>query len=72
MIFIDAEKIIAVFFEKLDLEIVVGSKVKTHQLIHVPAKLVIFYRGNNSNQSGIFKKVIGKIVEIEFEFHARV
>jgi hypothetical protein len=68
-IFVDPEIIMTLFFEKLNFYIIVNAKVEAKYIIEKPAELVIFYRGNNTEKMGFFKKIIGEVFEVEFEFH---
>jgi hypothetical protein len=62
--------IAAFFFTEMDLYIGVEPEAVTQCMIKLPAKLVVLYGGNNTQQPRVGKKIFCEFVYVQFQLHA--
>ena len=68
-VFIDAEKIFPLPLRQLDLQFAVIAEGETKPFVQLQYQLVIFHRGDDTQQPRVFEEVVGHIVYVQLKLH---
>lgn len=64
------KEITTVFFAQVNFDIRIEPEAITQAMIELPAKLVVLYSSNDTEQPRVGKKIFCQFVYIQFKLHA--
>jgi hypothetical protein len=72
LVFIDAEKVLPLFFCELDLQLMVATEVDAKAVVELPDQLIALYGGDDTDQPGVLEEPFGHILCVQFQLHSVV